>query len=140
MPKLDGILETALYVDDMRRARKFYEDVLGLSPIFEDQRLVAYGVAERSVLLLFHRGSATQTVTMPGGTIPGHDGSGPVHIAFAVGTDEMADWERHLAAGGVAIEGETKWSRGGRSIYFRHPDGHLLELATPGLWRCISRV
>ena len=22
----------------------------------------------------------------------------------------------------------------GRSIYFRDPDGHLLELATPGLW------
>ena len=28
----------------------------------------------------------------------------------------------------------TSWSRGGRSIYFRDPDGHLLELATPGLW------
>jgi len=24
--------------------------------------------------------------------------------------------------------------RGGHSIYFRDPDGHLLELATPGLW------
>ncbi len=33
-----------------------------------------------------------------------------------------------------AIEGATSWSRGGRSIYFRDPDGHLLELATPGLW------
>ena len=134
MPKLDGILETALYVDDMARARKFYEGVLGLSPIFEDKRLVAYGVAGRDVLLLFNRGSATQTVTMPGGTIPGHDGSGPLHIAFAVGKDEMAEWERQLAAAAVAIEGETKWSRGGRSIYFRDPDGHLLELATPGLW------
>ena len=43
-------------------------------------------------------------------------------------------WEKHLAARGVAIEGATTWSRGGRSIYFRDPDGHLLELATPGLW------
>jgi len=34
----------------------------------------------------------------------------------------------------VTIEGATDWSRGGRSIYFRDPDGHLLELATPGLW------
>jgi len=134
MPRLDGILETALYVDDMARARKFYEDVLGLAPIFQDKRLVAYGVAGRDVLLLFNRGSATQTMTMPGGTIPGHDGSGPLHIAFAVGKDEMAEWERQLAASGIAIEGETEWSRGGRSIYFRDPDGHLLELATPGLW------
>jgi catechol 2,3-dioxygenase-like lactoylglutathione lyase family enzyme len=134
MPKLDGVLETALYTDDMDRARAFYEGVLEFKPIFQDQRLTAYGVAQRSVLLLFKRGSATKTVTMPGGTIPGHDGAGPLHVAFAVGKDELAEWEKRLASHGVAIEGETRWTRGGRSIYFRDPDGHLLELATPGLW------
>jgi catechol 2,3-dioxygenase-like lactoylglutathione lyase family enzyme len=34
----------------------------------------------------------------------------------------------------VSIEGEMKWPRGGTSLYFRDPDGHLVELATPGLW------
>jgi catechol 2,3-dioxygenase-like lactoylglutathione lyase family enzyme len=134
MPKLDGVLETALYTDDMERARAFYESVLELAPIFSDARLTAYGIAPRSVLLIFKRGAATQTVTMPGGTIPGHDGAGPLHVAFAIGKDELAEWERHLAEKGVAVEGATNWSRGGRSIYFRDPDGHLLELATPGLW------
>ena len=43
-------------------------------------------------------------------------------------------WERRLEAYRVEIEGRTDWSRGGHSIYFRDPDGHLLELATPGLW------
>jgi len=134
MPELDGVLETALYTDDMERARAFYEGVLELKSIFGDSRLTAYGVAPRSVLLIFKRGAATQTVTMPGGTIPGHDGAGPLHVAFAIAKDELARWEQHLAACGVAIEGATNWSRGGRSIYFRDPDGHLLELATPGLW------
>ena len=134
MPKLDGILETALYTDDMARARAFYEDVLELKPIFSDSRLCAYGVAGHDVLLIFKRGAAKETVTMPGGTIPGHDGSGPLHVAFAIGKDELDQWEKHLASRGVAIEGTTSWSRGGRSIYFRDPDGHLLELATPGLW------
>lgn len=134
MPKLDGVLETALYTDDMARAKAFYEGVLGLSPIFSDNRLTAYGVSQRGVLLIFKRGAATETVTMPGGTIPGHDGAGPLHIAFAIGKDALAEWEAHLAARGVTIEGATDWSRGGRSIYFRDPDGHLLELATPGLW------
>jgi catechol 2,3-dioxygenase-like lactoylglutathione lyase family enzyme len=134
MPELDGVLETALYTDDMERARAFYEGVLELKSIFGDSRLTAYGVAPRSVLLIFKRGAARETVTMPGGTIPGHDGAGPLHVAFAIGRDELARWEQHLKARGVAIEGATNWSRGGRSIYFRDPDGHLLELATPGLW------
>jgi catechol 2,3-dioxygenase-like lactoylglutathione lyase family enzyme len=134
MPRLDGILETALYTDDMARARSFYEGVLELVPIFSDTRLTAYGIAPRSVLLIFKRGAATQTVAMPGGTIPGHDGAGPLHVAFAISKDELEDWEQHLTEKGVAIEGATNWSRGGRSIYFRDPDGHLLELATPGLW------
>jgi len=134
MPKLDGILETALYTDDMARARAFYEGTLELQPIFSDSRLTAYGVAGRDVLLVFRRGSATKTVTMPSGTIPGHDGAGPLHVAFKIGKDELERWEQHLAVRGVAIEGATSWSRGGRSIYFRDPDGHLLELATPGLW------
>ena len=41
---------------------------------------------------------------------------------------------QRLGEHGVAIEGRTDWTRGGHSIYFRDPDGHLLELATPGLW------
>ena len=134
MPKLDGILETCIHTEDMERAKAFYEGVLELQPIYSDSRLTAYGVASGSVLLIFKRGAAKQTVTIPGGTIPGHDGAGPLHVAFAIGKDELARWEQHLAAKGVAIEGTTSWSRGGRSIYFRDPDGHLLELATPGLW------
>lgn len=134
MPKLNGVLETALYTDDMARARAFYEGVLGLSPIFTDARLCAYGIARSSVLLIFKRGAARETATVPGGTIPGHDGAGPAHVAFAIAKDALTEWEQHLHAYGIAIEGTTDWSRGGRSIYFRDPDGHLLELATPGLW------
>ena len=61
-------------------------------------------------------------------------GDGTLHVAFAIGKDELDHWEAHLASRGVAIDGRNDWSRGGRSIYFRDPDGHLLELATPGLW------
>ena len=134
MPTLDGVLETALYVDDMARARRFYEDILALSPIFEDSRLCAYAAGTRSVLLLFQRGGALETVHMPGGTIPPHDGSGPLHVAFAISASELPAWEERLRMHQVPIEGRTQWKRGGHSIYFRDPDGHLLELATPGLW------
>lgn len=133
-PRLDGVLETALYVDDLPHSQRFYEDVLGLKCLFADDRLRAYEVGGRNVLLIFRRGASLATVRLPGGTIPPHDGSGPLHIAFAIPAAALSEWEERLRHNGVDIEGRTDWSGGGRSIYFRDPDGHLLELATPGLW------
>lgn len=134
MPKLDGVLETALYVDDMERAARFYEQVLQLPVLTADSRFRAYDAGGKSVLLLFQRGATLETVHLPGGTIPPHDGHGPLHVAFAVAAEELPAWEQRLEAQKIAIEGRTEWPRGGRSVYFRDPDGHLLELATPGLW------
>jgi catechol 2,3-dioxygenase-like lactoylglutathione lyase family enzyme len=135
MPVLNAVLETALYVDDLARAKEFYEGSLGLNPLRSDHRMCAFDVGGRSVLLLFERGGSMQTMTMPGGTIPPHDGHGPLHIAFAISADELKAWEEKLEKSGIAIEGRTIWQRGGTSLYFRDPDGHLLELATPGLWQ-----
>ncbi len=134
VPKLDRVLETALYVDDLDRAAEFYEQVLELTALTQDSRFRAYDVGGTNVLLLFLRGATLETVQMPGGTIPPHDGHGPLHVAFAITAGDLAAWELRLGERGVAIEGRTDWPRGGRSIYFRDPDGHLLELATPGLW------
>jgi len=135
MPALDRILETALYVDDVPRAARFYADLFEIEPLFSDERLCAYDVGGKSVLLLFRRGGTLETVHLPGGTIPPHDGAGPIHIAFAVRAEEIGDWEKRLADRGIAVEGRTDWPRGGHSLYFRDPDGHLVELATPGIWK-----
>ena len=133
-PKLDRVIETCLYVDDLDRAGAFYERVFGLAAMTGDTRFRAYDVGGKSVLLLFRRGATLDTVRLPGGTIPPHDGHGPLHMAFAVGADEFAAWEARLAEHAVAIEGRTDWPSGGRSLYVRDPDRHLIELATPGLW------
>lgn len=133
-PPLGGVLETALYVDDMERARRFYENVMGLAPMVEDARLVAYPIGPGSVLLLFRRGSTLDPVTLPGGLVPSHDGAGPLHMAFAIARNDLDTWSARLEAAGVAIESRVDWPRGGKSLYFRDPDGHALELATPGLW------
>jgi catechol 2,3-dioxygenase-like lactoylglutathione lyase family enzyme len=134
MPRLAGVLETALYVDDIPRAQHFYETILGLEPMFSDERMVAYGVG-REAFLLFERGSTIKPVIVQGGTIPPHDGSGPLHMAFAIAADQLVEWEAQLAEHGIEIEGRVKWPRGGESIYFRDPDKNLIELATPGLWK-----
>lgn len=133
-PPLAGVIETALYVADLGRARAFYEDTLGLRALFGDNRLCALDVGGRNVLLLFLKGSTLETVSLPGGTIPPHDGTGPVHFALAIASEDLERWEDHLARAGVPIEGRTDWPRGGRSVYFRDPEGHLAELVTPGVW------
>ena len=113
MPKLDHVLETALYVDDLDRAAAFYGDVFELPALYGDERLRAFAVGP-SVLLLFRRGASLETMTMPGGTIPPHDGSGPLHVAFAIGTEELFQWEKRLRDRAIAIEGRTDWPRCGR--------------------------
>jgi catechol 2,3-dioxygenase-like lactoylglutathione lyase family enzyme len=135
MPELTGILETALYVDDLDAACTFYESLFTLPVLYSDHRMRAYDVGGRGVLLLFQRGESLETVHLPGGTIPPHDGAGPVHVAFSITAEDLPVWETRLADAQIAIEGRTQWPRGGTSIYFRDPDRHLLELATPGLWK-----
>jgi catechol 2,3-dioxygenase-like lactoylglutathione lyase family enzyme len=134
MPKLQDLKETALYVDDLQRAKSFYQDIVGLQTLFEDARFCALDVAGSHVLLLFTRGGSLETTHLPGGAIPPHDGAGPLHTAFAVDRQELPEWEAHLQSHGVEILSRVTWPRGGQSIYFRDPDGHLLELLTPGVW------
>ena len=133
MPRARRLLETCLYVDDLDRAGDFYERTFELELMHADARMRAYAVGD-TVLLLFPRGQSLRAVETPGGTIPPHDGSGPLHVAFAVDADELPRWEQRLKDDGIEIEGRVHWLRGGVSIYFRDPDGHLLEVATPGLW------
>ena len=51
-PRLDRIIETCLYVDELERAARFYGEVLGLATLTQDARFHAYDVGQRSVLLL----------------------------------------------------------------------------------------
>ena len=66
--------------------------------------------------------------------IPPHGGRGQLHLAFAIAAGDLEAWEQWLAARGVTLESKVRWGRGGTSLYFRDPDQHLVELATPGLW------
>lgn len=134
MPRISGLLESALYVADMARATAFFTDVLGLKTMLTSDRLTAFDAGRQGVLLLFLNGASVADMPMDEGTIPGHDGSGPVHMAFAIDADDYEPWRRRLIDHGVAVRSEVTWSRGGRSLYFDDPDGHVLELATPGLW------
>jgi len=135
MPRLNGIIETAIHVRDLSVSAGFYGHVLGLDVIERSDRLCALSVAGgRCLLLLFLQGGSSEPVATPGGIIPPHDGSGALHFAFAIDRDELEPWAQRLSEKGVTLESRVTWDLGGTSLYFRDPDGHLVELATPGNW------
>lgn len=81
--KVNGILETALYVADPAVTAAFYRRLFGFPVLLESDRLVALDVAGRSVLLLFRTGATGGPFDTGGGVIPGHAGAPPTHFAFS---------------------------------------------------------
>lgn len=130
-PRVNGILETSIYVESPERSVEFYRRVFGFELIVADQRngitdearLVPMRAGDRSVLLLFKKGATPDT-----------DATGSIHVAFGISRSELSAWETWLAAQGIAIESRKTWQYGGEALYFRDPDGHLLEVVTPGVW------
>ena len=127
-PKTDGILESSLYVSDLPRSIRFYEETFGFLVVSElGERGCAMQAGTHQVLLLFKKG-ASRAIQSP------HDGGGELHVAFAIPAAELANWESWLQARRIQVEEKRTWELGGSSLYFRDPDRHLIELATPGTW------
>ena len=134
VPRVSGQLESSLYVEDLGKSKAFYQRVFGFEVLLEEERMVGMAVPGGTVLLLFKRGGSARPSQVPGGVIPEHDGRGTLHLCFAIPLSALDDWERHLATLGIPVESRVAQSFGGRSLYFRDPDGHSLEVAVPGLW------
>lgn len=128
VPQLDGVLEVALYVDSVNRSVQFYRTVFEFDIIDSDDRLCALRIGDRQVLLVCQRTASA------GLEVGAHYAEGEQHMAFAVPAAALEAWQTRLEEQGVTIEESRHWKRGGRSLYFRDPDRHLIELASPGVW------
>jgi catechol-2,3-dioxygenase len=134
MPGIVGVLETSLYVDSVQRSVEYYQSLFSFPILLNLERIASLRVNDRQVLLLFKKGGSVQPIPSAEGTIPPHDGSGQNHIAFSIPADDFERWQHVLAEREIAIEKIINWESGSRSLYFRDLDGHLVELATPGIW------
>jgi len=133
MRPITKIVETAVYVSDLERSEAFYKDTLGLEFVSRQLGRHVFLKAGKSMLLIFNR-EATLLET----NLPAHGTSGPNHFAFEIDQADYEQWKTRLAEHKVPIEKEVAWPTGSRSIYFRDPDNHDVELITKGNWPVID--
>ena len=124
-----GLFETHLTVSDLERSVVFYRDVVGLPLALEvPERNAAFlwvGDPGRSMLGLWSLGTAPLGLTL--------------HVAFEVTIDDLLAAPKRLEAQGITplsfFDEETKepsvigWMPAA-ALFFRDPDGHLLEYLT----------
>jgi catechol 2,3-dioxygenase-like lactoylglutathione lyase family enzyme len=97
---------------------------------------------QRYLLIVSRKAAHTPNKTASGAllppcALPQHGGRGPGHIAFGISKDAVAFWRERLAKHNVDLLSETNWEGGAQNLYFRDPDGHMIELATPGIWEAV---
>ena len=124
-----GLFETHLTVSDLDRSVGFYRDIVGLPLALEvaerDAAFFWVGNPGRSLLGLWSLGTAPLGLTL--------------HVAFEVTMDDLLDAPRRLEAHGVmplsffgvktAEPSVISWMPAA-AVFFRDPDGHLLEYLT----------
>jgi lactoylglutathione lyase len=123
---IHGLFETHLTVSDLRRSIAFYRDIVGLQLALEVyERNAAFfwvGDSSRSMLGLWSLGTAPLGLTL--------------HVAFEVALDDLLGAPKHLKAQGITplsffgletTEPSVISWMPAASIYFRDPDGHLIE-------------
>lgn len=131
----EGILETALYVNDLAEAERFYKNVLGLKVMVkEPNRHVFFKCGEGMLMLFDPRASSRPPVIGARMPVPPHGANGPGHVCFRAYSHEISQWITRLKAARVKIEADFNWPNGARSIYFRDPAGNSIEFAEPRIW------
>ncbi|WP_425099007.1 VOC family protein [Tropicibacter sp. S64] len=134
MKPLTGVLEAALYVDDLDAAHAFYGGLLNLPLITRVDGRHAFYRAGETVVLLF----LPEATAVPPGEgalpVPTHGAHGPGHLCFACPGEDLGTMRHHLESHGIAIESDFHWPHGPRSLYVRDPAGNSIEFADPTLW------
>ncbi|MBB4425960.1 catechol 2,3-dioxygenase-like lactoylglutathione lyase family enzyme [Bradyrhizobium sp. CIR48] len=113
---------TVIFVRDMAAMRRFYEGVLAFPLLRElSPNWIEYGLGGNTLALARPRRTAADAPTPPG--------SAALQLAFKVSAAEVDACADELVQQGVAlVSPPTNQSFGHRTLFFRDPDGNLLEI------------
>jgi len=129
--KINKIIETVLYCDDVKEMLDFYQDLFNFPANKHLPRSVFLKCGE-NVLVIMNRSMTSQENQLP----PHHGATGAQHIALEVEDSEYDEWKALFVKKGLPIEKEITWDghHGARSFFFRDPAGNNIEIAEKKLW------
>ena len=116
-----------LFVEDLPRARMFYQESMGLEVVFEDDNSAAFDLAGTIINLL--RVSAAGELIGPA-TVGGGNAGSRSQLTIEV-TDVDAACAELVAKGVTLVNGPVDRPWGVRTACFADPAGHLWEFAAP---------
>lgn len=113
---------TVIFVRDMAAMRRFYQDILGFALLRElSPGWIEYRVGHNTLAL------ARPSLTAADAPTP--SGSASLQLAFKVSAPEVDQCADELVGRGVnLISPPTDRDFGHRTLFFRDPDGNLLEV------------
>jgi metallothiol transferase len=121
--KLKAINHITISVSELQRSVAFYGDVLGADMLVLGRKLAYFDLCGIWLALNVEENIPRSEIY-----------ESYTHIASTVDEADLPAWEDRLRSAGVAIEpSRPRHPRDGKSIYFRDPDGHLLEMHTGSL-------
>jgi len=122
---LKSVGAITLFVQDARRSQSFYEEVFGLSVIWEDEDSAAFKFENTIVNLL--RMPAARELIEPGAVASREAGS---RFQLTIWVDDADAVCAELATRGVELlNGPMNREWGVRTASFTDPDGHIWEIA-----------
>ncbi|BBU57835.1 bleomycin resistance protein [Mameliella alba] len=133
-PTLTGVLEAAIYVDDLDATEEFYGGILGLEKIIRVEGRHVFFRCGASVVLAFIAEATEQPPKAGALPVPPHGARGPGHLCFSVPGTDLDAMVARLTDNGIGIESDFNWPHGPRSVYVRDPAGNSVEFADPALW------
>jgi lactoylglutathione lyase len=129
MAKITGLSHIGIFVKDLQRSQKFYQDVLGFKTTWEcefSDEVNTYTVAIIQ--------NSTISIELIQKKIQSHLGDGATdHVAMAV--DDLEAMIEQLSTKGIKFETEKPvffsgmLKNGSKWIFFRGPDNEHIELA-----------
>ena len=113
-----GICELTLETSDPQELARFYTRVLGFAVLSEEEDRIWLACGRRSRLGLWS----------PGEKEFGDRGGSHVHFAFSVDRGGLQSVAARLEELGIEHQGPVEHDGGDRSLYFRDPEGNVVEL------------